>query len=398
MGIVFFCQACGARFEVEERLAGKKGRCKYCGQVTIVPKAEHLSAVFSLKPLSAPGHAYQPELSRVRHGGSTEAPATHSARRAPAQRAAAIARARAPVDAAAPAMPGWLEQSMSKIGLAPITADQIAIGRKPGRATSPLDTAADLKPYSLVKPDRREAHRARGGRPAGFIARLWRGNLGTIQKLFRWLNQSAYVVSVPFIIIFLFGAAIKDRNIALFGARFVVLLNVWAFCAGIGNLVIVPLRDGLNPRKLKQPLRRIAEPVVTTAIVLLALSFVPWLRSGESRSGTIAERLRAGARDLENEVQGQVGAVVDKAKHIDFDKLRTEAREKLDGLTEKAKAIDLSKLGAPAQEGLQKSGAPSGDGRTSQSEPEGEAKAAKAEVRSLIKNAKEALNASKEQP
>ncbi len=32
MGIVFFCQSCGARFEVDARMAGKKGRCKKCGQ------------------------------------------------------------------------------------------------------------------------------------------------------------------------------------------------------------------------------------------------------------------------------------------------------------------------------------------------------------------------------
>ncbi len=313
MSIVFFCQACGARFEVDDRLAGRKGRCKHCGQIAPVPRAEHLSAVFSLKPLSSPGHPYQPEAQS--RGFWRRAPAAPGHPYQPEAQAREFTR-RTADGAGAPAMPAWLEQSMSKIGLAPITADQIPIGRKPGRASSPFDTAADSKPYSLVKPDRREARAARGGRPAGFIVQLWRGNLGTIQKLFRWLNQSAYVVSVPFIIIFLFGAAIKDRNIALFGARFVVLLNVWACCAGIGNLVIVPLRDGLNLKKLKKPFRRIVEPIVTTAIVLSAFSFVPWLKSGESRSGSIAERLRVGARDLEKEVQSQVGAVVDKAKEV----------------------------------------------------------------------------------
>jgi hypothetical protein len=146
--------------------------------------------------------------------------------------------------------------------------------------------------------------------------RLWRGQLGNIQKLFRWLNESAYVVSIPFLIIFLFGTAIKDRNIALFGARFVVLLNIWALCAGIGNLVIVPLRDGLNARKLKKPFRRVAEPVVTTALVILAFSFVPWLASSGAGSGSISERLRAGARDIEKDVESEVGTIVEKAQKV----------------------------------------------------------------------------------
>ena len=33
MSIVFFSQSCGARFEVEARMAGKRGRCKKCGQL-----------------------------------------------------------------------------------------------------------------------------------------------------------------------------------------------------------------------------------------------------------------------------------------------------------------------------------------------------------------------------
>jgi hypothetical protein len=286
MSIVFFCQSCGARFDVEPRLAGKKGRCKYCGHVTKVPMAEELSAVFTLRPLepAAPGEAAI----------------------APARTAAAVS-----------SMPDWLQQSMSKLGLVPITEDRMPIARNKGHAPSPLDDAFDSKPYKLVKFSRKEARAARGGRPAGPLVRLWRGQLGTVQKVFRWLNESAYVVSIPFLIIFLFGTTIKDRNIALFGARFVVLLNVWALVAGIGNVAVVPLRDGLNPRKLKKPFRRIAEPIVTTAVVILAFSFVPWLAGSGARAGSVTERLRAGARDIKQEVQSELDSVVDRAEKLD---------------------------------------------------------------------------------
>ncbi len=45
MAIVFFCQSCGARFEVDPRLAGKRGHCKKCGQLMTIPRAEELSSM-----------------------------------------------------------------------------------------------------------------------------------------------------------------------------------------------------------------------------------------------------------------------------------------------------------------------------------------------------------------
>jgi hypothetical protein len=40
MGIVFFCRSCGARFEVDLRMAGKRGHCKKCGQQMTIPRAD----------------------------------------------------------------------------------------------------------------------------------------------------------------------------------------------------------------------------------------------------------------------------------------------------------------------------------------------------------------------
>ena len=69
----------------------------------------------------------------------------------------------------------------------------------------------------LEKPDRRDA-RHKGGGPPNVVLAAWRNEIGTIQKIFRWLNQSAYLVSIPFIIILLFGIAVKAYAIAIFGA------------------------------------------------------------------------------------------------------------------------------------------------------------------------------------
>ena len=52
MNIVFFCQSCGSRFEVPSASAGKKGRCKGCGQMMTVPKAQELASMVAMPALA----------------------------------------------------------------------------------------------------------------------------------------------------------------------------------------------------------------------------------------------------------------------------------------------------------------------------------------------------------
>ncbi len=44
MSIVFFCQSCGSKFDVDPRMAGKQGRCKKCGERMTVPASAKLAA------------------------------------------------------------------------------------------------------------------------------------------------------------------------------------------------------------------------------------------------------------------------------------------------------------------------------------------------------------------
>ena len=336
MGIVFFCQSCGARFEVDARMAGKKGRCKKCGQYMPIPKSEHLASMSGMPALAAAG---------VGAGAGARAVAVP---RAGALRTAGPA-ARGGVEALS--MGDWLNASMSKIGLAPLS--MAAIPKRPF-APSALDDAEDSKPYVLEKPDRRDRH-VREGKPANVFVAAWRKEVGWIQRIFRWLNQSAYLASVPFIIVLLFGIAVKAHSIAIFGATFVVLLNIGRIVAGAANLAVIPLRDGFDFRKYKKPLRRVIEPVVTIALVVLAFTFIPWLSTGKANTGTIAERIRSSAESLQTEIEGEVGRVKAKAKDLNLDKLGND-------VVEKAKNIDLNKLGTQAQEKLKGLGAAASDG------------------------------------
>jgi uncharacterized protein YjbJ (UPF0337 family) len=309
MGIVFFCQSCGARFEVDARMAGKKGRCKKCGQAMAIPKAENLASMSAMPALAAAGV------------GAVSSPRPFSP---------GIARPGAA--ALDQSMGDWLKQSMSKIGLAPLS--MAAIPKRPF-APSALDDAEDSKPYVMEAPDRRDAH-GKGGGPPNVVLAAWRHEMGVIQRIFRWLNESAYVVSIPFVIILLFGIAVKSYAIAIFGATFVVLLNIGRIVAGVANLVFIPLRDGLNAKKYKKPLRRVIEPVVTIALVVVAFTFIPWLSKAKQSEGTITDRIRSTAESLKGEIQGEVGKVTEKAKGLDFNKLGDQAQSKLKGVVDQA--------------------------------------------------------------
>jgi hypothetical protein len=226
-------------------------------------------------------------------------------------------------------MSSWLKDGMSKVGLAPLTVDRMPAGFRRPTKPSPLDDAADSKPYVLAEPAR-EA-RGRVTRQDNAALNLWRRQIGGLQKLFRKLNQAAYLISVPFLVILIFGAVVKSRQIALFGAAAVVLLNVGRLAAGAANLALVPLRDGVNVGKMKKPFWRVIEPAVTIVAVIVAFTFIPWLSGGEPSSKDIAGQLRSGAQQLKSDIKGEVGRVVD------VNKLGEQAKQGLKQLGDKAK-------------------------------------------------------------
>src|SRR5262245_15901508 len=203
MGIVFFCQSCGARFEVDPRMAGKKGRCRRCGQHTMIPRAEEIASMTAGPALAAAGAV-------------AGAPAGAQA----AARPLPVRSRPSDEDEPPPSIAAWLKAGISQVGLAPLSSDRLPRPTRP----SALDDAEDSKPYQLAAPvlENRGPVRIQDSP----LIRLWRRVLGYIQKVFRWLNDSAYVVSIPFLMILLFGAAVKNRPVALFGATFVVLLNI----------------------------------------------------------------------------------------------------------------------------------------------------------------------------
>lgn len=196
---------------------------------------------------------------------------------------------------------------------------------------SALDEDSFTGPYKVATAPARPYVHAEGGsvgRPAGIVKQAYRGQIGGIQGLARWLNDSAYLLSIPFIAVLFFGVLLHNRPLALLGATLVVLLNLSRLVTGLTNLILIPFKDSpiqgllfLIPpvgifyclkqwKRVKKPLKRIAEPAITIAAVALAFTFVPWLRTGATRpSGDLKSQISSGIRAFESDVQKEIGTL-----------------------------------------------------------------------------------------
>jgi hypothetical protein len=279
---------------VEERLAGRAARCKRCGSRTTIPGNK----------VAAPAAA-------AARGGAGAAAGVGNAPALRAQAAAAVATAApAAPKPGAPIVPAarplnWIDAVTSQVALAPITEQRIsALRKKP----SPLDEASFTGLYKVASMPSLPALKAAGGRPAGAITRGYRHQMGKIQGLFRWINQSAYLVSVPFFMVLLLGVVLNSRSLLMLGGAVVVALNIGRFVAGIANLVVIPFRDspiqGLlflippftfiylyqNWHKVRKPVQRVIGPVATIGLVTLGFVVAPMVHGTLQRSESFADK------------------------------------------------------------------------------------------------------------
>lgn len=307
MSIVFYCQNCGARFDVDDRAAGKQGRCKHCRQKMVVPQAGTLASL-----------AATPHL---------------------AMAAATAARGKA-VEAAAGGGPDWLAQVNSRTELAPLTVDGMPGLRRPApKRTTIDDDLGDSKPYALIEPPKKRRVVAAASRPAGEVKIVWRQWLGHIQRAFRWINQTAYLISVPFIMLICLGAMMRSRPMALFGAAVVVALNLGRLASGLANIIVIPFRESplkgiffLIPpftffymsnhwNKLKRPVERVTGPLLTIGLVVLAFMFIPSLSGKRVGADDLKGRLKSSVQDIGGAIESKAG----KLKNVDLETLSSPA-------------------------------------------------------------------------
>jgi hypothetical protein len=267
---------------------------------------------------------------------------------------------------AVPARPrNWIDAVNSQVALQPLSVTAPAMMK--AVPATPLDGPSSAGTYRVASaPSLRATGPAgRTGRPAGILTRAYRGQIGGLQGLFRWLNESAYLLSVPFLMLLIFGVLVHNHPLAILGATLVVVLNIGRLATGLANLVLIPFRESplrgilflippitilyclLRWKRVKKPLRRIIEPALTIAAVALAFSFVPWLRGGKLEpSRDLKGQITEGAQQLESDIRQQLGTLP-----ADFRKLPEKAGDFLKGppsdATEGDPAVSPAKAPAP---------------------------------------------------
>ena len=305
MKMVFFCPKCGARFEAPGALAGKHAVCKRCrGPLTIPSSAQ----------------------SGVAGGNFRLQPAQESVVARPVTAAAV---------ASAPARPrNWIEAVTSQVALQPLSVAAAPAVKK--IAPSALDGPSFPGLYRVASAPSLPAVSSpsgRPGRPAGALTRAYRGQIGGLQGLLRWVSESSYLLSVPFLVLLVFGAVVHNHALAMLGATLVVLLNIGRLVAGIANLALIPFRDGLiqgilflippisifycmaNWKRVKKPLKRIIEPALTLAAVVAAFTFIPWL-GGRLPEGDVKAQLTSGVQELRSGIENEMGNLPGKIQRL----------------------------------------------------------------------------------
>jgi predicted Zn finger-like uncharacterized protein len=326
--IHFQCPSCGATFDVDDRLAGKVGRCKACGERMKVPS----------NGAAAP-RAVAPRPNAVSVGAAPAAGPRFA-------RSAANGSIRPQPSIGAGRPTNWLDAVTSQVALAPISMDNMKVVRSKWAA---LDQPSVAGPYKMASAPSLPALRPARGKAAGPITRAYRQAVGWIEKIFRWLNQSAYLVSVPFLMCMILGLAVGSHSLMVLGATAVVLLNLGRIVAGIANLAVIPFRESpmqgvlflippftffyLAQRwpKVKKPVKRIFGPILTIGIVALAFMAEPWLKGEGKSAGSIQDQAKAGVKSLKKEVKAKIGKV--SGLNVDgLDQLEQEAGDALKSL------------------------------------------------------------------
>jgi hypothetical protein len=247
----------------------------------------------------------------------------------------------------------WLEAVTSQVALAPISMDNLkALRNKPAF----VDEPSTAGPYKLATAPSLPVVFARRGKAAGAITRGYRGGMGQLQKLFRWLNESAYLVSVPFLMLLLLGLVIGNRSLMSLGAAGAVVLNIGRIAAGVANLAVIPFRESpiqgvlflippitffylaQNWYKVKRPVMRIVGPILTLALVALAFIVEPALRTAIKAEGSLEERAKAGLGASRKEAREQIG----KVPNLNMDDLKS-LRKEAEGALKSLNADDAIK-------------------------------------------------------
>jgi DNA-directed RNA polymerase subunit RPC12/RpoP len=340
--IAFPCQQCGKQLVADSALAGRTGRCRYCGQSMLVPSGKGSTAG------QRPAHS----------GASAKASgqASPAVARAPvADWRTAVASQLAPPAGPAAAAASTGAAAASTGAAAASTSAAAATRRAPrsGRADSaPAATAASGYSLRPVTPAKVQAIAATDwdnaelgeavAPPAGIFARsatatatawpvpsgpspvfiAYRMFFSLLARATTWISETSYTISFVIIILSVASGMIGRHSLAALGCGTIVALNLIGLAGDLASLVTMsfrknPLRGALflippftfyylwsDWDRYRDTVSRMRIPAVTLALVAAAYLFVPWLRGGKESNGFLDRAATQVVGTLEEKLGG----------------------------------------------------------------------------------------------
>jgi hypothetical protein len=172
--------------------------------------------------------------------------------------------------------------------------------------------------------------RQRDSRPAGWLTVKWRGMVTLVLKLLRWIDAWAYLISVPFLLLILFGLALPNRGLVHAGAVVVVLANYGRFWADLLALFVRPFKDSplhglafLFPpymayyvwsrwKSMRPILLRMLTSCIPIVLVILGYAFLPSVNPAIKDVRGVVPKLKAGTEELVREIESVPQQVKDE--------------------------------------------------------------------------------------
>jgi len=346
MLIVFTCENCGKRFQVDERSQGKRGRCSHCGHVMRIPSTAAALPAAPEAPLAptpeaatateeAPFRLSPPEpRPMVRPLLSAPAPAPEPAAQQSVGPHGSVFALAAPLPGT-PQQPGdhhvrfeLLDEDADPASLLPVSPE-IARGLRELE-----EFEKDRRGYNVVGDRNGFFFRLGNSRPAGWLYVKWRAAVGSVLKLLRWVDTWAYLISVPFLVLMIFGIVVANRAFVHTGAVVVVLANYGRFWADLIAFFLRPYKDGplqglaflfppytvyyLNAHwdRMKPIVRRIATSCIPIVLVVLAYAFLASVNPAAEDVRGVGAKIRAGEQELRKEINSDLRKVKSEIRSL----------------------------------------------------------------------------------
>jgi hypothetical protein len=396
MLILFTCEHCGKRIKVDARMEGRRGRCSNCGHEMRIPRAHEpqppplpgaapvRAADHARTPAHEPAHAGQPHA----HVPAAEPAFRLSPPEARPEAAIPVIREQQATSQHAPPIltePEHLHRHVDPEALSEF--ELLVDDHKPGsdalaspevqRGLRELEEfKKDPRAYQLAEElDDRFFRWARGSGPAGWIYTQWRKCVGLILRALRFIDDWAYLISIPFLVLMIFGVAIAHRGLVHTGAVVVVLANYGRFWTDLLALFVRPFKEGpvhgvlfLFPPyafcfigkhwdKFKSTFRRLLTSCIPIVLVVLAYAFIPTIDPDIQAEPTIPGKLRRAEQEIVKEAEEGLHEAGEKLQSLEKsglgragEEIVKKAKAGLDEAGEKLRSLDKKDVPPPKAE------------------------------------------------